>query len=139
MTGYSLRLKVKMRCCDIKFLSFPTMLDAPVHRGKNATHKTLQNPSRPCVMRVCGPNKAGRTVQNGPTFLRFASAITEQRKCWELVGQKFDRFQTLRNNSQQHATNCSRMYKRTQHVIYKNVGSCWPKIIIRSFARQLRV
>ena len=41
MTGYSLRLTVKMRCGGIKFLSFPTMLDAPVHRWKNKTHKTL--------------------------------------------------------------------------------------------------
>ena len=36
--------------------------------------------------------------QTNPTLLRYASAITEQKKCWELFAQKFDRFQTLRNN-----------------------------------------
>ena len=33
--------------------------------------------------------------------LGYVSAITEQKKCWELLAQKFDRFQTLRNNMQQ--------------------------------------
>ena len=33
--------------------------------------------------------------------LGYASAITEKKKCWELLAQKFDRFQTLRNNMQQ--------------------------------------
>ena len=43
-------------------------------------------------------------VQTDPTLLRYASAITEQKKCWELLAEEFDRFQTLRNNIQQHAT-----------------------------------
>ena len=44
----------------------------------------------------------GRAVQTDPTLLRKpASAITEQKKCWELLAEKFDRFQTLRNNMQQ--------------------------------------
>ena len=43
----------------------------------------------------------GRPVQTDPTLLRYASAITEQKKCWELLAEKFDRFQTLRNNMQQ--------------------------------------
>ena len=37
---------------------------------------------------------------------------------------KFDRFQTLRSNSQQYATRCNRVSKRTQHVTSNNVGSC---------------
>ena len=41
--------------------------------------------------------------QTDPTLLCYASAITEQKKCWELLAQNFDRFQTLSNNSQQHA------------------------------------
>ena len=48
-----------------------------------------------------GPNNVGRAVQTDPTLLRYASAITEQRKCWELLAEKFDRFQTLLNNIQQ--------------------------------------
>ena len=62
---------------------------------------------KPCVMSVRGPNNVGRAVQTDPTLLRYASAITEQKKCWELLAEKFDRFQTLRNNIQQHATGCA--------------------------------
>ena len=35
----------------------------------------------------------------------------------------FDRFQSLRNNSQQHATSRNRVCKRTQHVTSNNVAS----------------
>ena len=52
-------------------------------------------------MSVRGPNNVGRAVQTDPTLLRYASAIMEQKKCWELLAEKFDRFQTLRNNMQQ--------------------------------------
>ena len=49
---------------------------------------------------VCGPYNVERTVQTDPTLLHYASAIPEQKKCWELLAEKFDRFQTLRNNIQ---------------------------------------
>ena len=42
-------------------------------------------------MSMCGPNNVGRAVQTNPSLLRYASAITEQKKCWELLAQKFDR------------------------------------------------
>ena len=58
-------------------------------------------------MSTCGPNKVGRAVQMDPTLLRDALVITEQKKCWESLAEKFDRFQTLRNNIQQHATGCA--------------------------------
>ena len=61
---------------------------------------------KPGVMSVHGPNNVRRAVQTDPTLLRYASAITEQKKCWELLAEKFDRFQTLRN-IQQHATGCT--------------------------------
>ena len=67
---------------------------------------------KPCVMSVRGPNNVGRAVQTDPTLLRYASAITEQKKCWELLSEKFDRFQTLRNNTQQHPRTCNRVYSR---------------------------
>ena len=60
--------------------------------------------------------------------------------CWELLRPfvrsfKFDRFQTLGNNTQQHSTTCNRVYKRTQHVITSNkVESCWPTML-RPFTR----
>ena len=43
--------------------------------------------------------------------------------CWL---NEFDRFQTLRHNSQQHATTYNRECKRTQHVTPNNVKSSWP-------------
>ena len=76
-----------------------------------------------CVISVRGPNNVGRAVQTDPTLLRYASAITEQKKCWELLAEKFDRFQTLRNNTQQHPTTCNRVCKQTQHVTSNNVAS----------------
>ena len=45
-------------------------------------------------MRVRGPNNVGRGVQTDPTLLRYASAIMEQKKFWELLAEKFDRLQT---------------------------------------------
>ena len=56
-----------------------------------------------------------RAVQTNPTLLRYASAKTKRKKCWELLPKKFDRFQTLRNNSQRYATTCNGVPKRTQH------------------------
>ena len=64
---------------------------------------------KPRVMNTRGPNNVGRAVQTDPTLLLYASAITEQKKCWELLAEKFDRFQTLRNNTQQHPTTCNRV------------------------------
>ena len=56
------------------------------------------------LARARGPNNVGRVVQTDPTLLRYASAITEQKKCWELLAEKFDRFilyATTSNNMQQ--------------------------------------
>ena len=80
------------------------------------------------------PQQCWKSCANGPTLLRYASAITEQKKCWELLAEKLDRFQTLRNNTQQHPTTCNRVCKRTQHVTSNIVGSCWPTML-RPFAR----
>ena len=62
-----------------------------------------------------------------PTFFRYASAITEQKKYWEghLLAHTFDRFQTLRNNSKQHAAT----YNNIQHCLHTdatcNIQQCW--------------
>ena len=88
----------------------------------------------PCVISVRGPNNVGRAVQTDPTLLCYASAITEQENCWELLAEKFDRFQTLCNNTQQLPTTCNRVCKRTQHVTSNNFGSCW-LTMLRPFAR----
>ena len=70
-------------------------------------------------MSVRGPNNVGRAVQTDPTLLRYASAITEQKKCWELLAEKFDRFQTLRNNMQQ----------GVQTDATCNIQQCWELLV----------
>ena len=55
-------------------------------------------------MRNAWPQQCWKSCANGSNLLRYASAIQEQKKCWKLLAEKFDRFQTLRNNIQQHAT-----------------------------------
>ena len=72
-----------------------------------ALSKKKTRKCEPSIMHVRGFNNVGRAVKTDPKLLRYASVITEQKKCWELLAQKFDRFQTLRNNSQQHATGCA--------------------------------
>ena len=59
-------------------------------------------------MRVRGPNNIGRAVQLDPTLLRHASANTEQKKCWTVVGSKLQpvsnfaqKLSITRNNMQQ--------------------------------------
>ena len=83
-------------------------------------------------MSMRGPKNVRRAVQTNPTLLRYASAIMEQKICWELLAEKFDRFQT----AQQHPTTCNRVCKRTQQVTSNNVGSCWPTML-RLLARSL--
>ena len=77
-------------------------------------------------MSVRGPNNVRRALQTNPTLLRYASAITEQKKCWELLAERFDRFQTLRNNIQEHATGCA-----------NGRGCCCWLTMLRPFARSL--
>ena len=76
-------------------------------------------------MSVRGPNNVGRVVQTDPTLLRYTSAITEQKKCWESLAEKFDRFQTLRNNLQQHATGRAngRNIQQCLQLLANNVAS----------------
>ena len=109
----------------------PTMFGPTVHRGKDTTHKSLLTTRNERAW----PNNVGRAVQTNPTLLRDASAITEQKKYWELFAENFDRFQTLRNNIQQHETGpCN----PTQHVTSNNAGSYWPTML-HPFSRGLRL
>ena len=72
------------------------------------------NLCNPCLMCVRGPNNVGRAVQMDPTSLRNASAITEQKKCWQLFSNVWpvSNCATTLYNTQQHLT-------RTQHVTSK--------------------
>ena len=113
----------------------PTMLGPAVHYGKDPTHKTLETM---CIARAW-PQQCWKSCAYGSNivFRSHAWMITEQKKCWELLAQKFDRFQPLRNHSQQHAKTYNNMQqgvKRTQHVTSHNVGSCW-QTMLRPLAR----
>ena len=59
----------------------PTRLGPAVYRGKDTSQQ-------------CWTSSA-----TDPTFFRHSSAIMEQKKCWEFLAQKVNRFQNLRNNS----------------------------------------
>ena len=72
-------------------------------------------------MSVRGPNNVGRAVQTNPTLLRYASAITEQKKCWELLAEKFDRFHLF----QQHGTTSNNMQQSVQTDATCNIQQCW--------------
>ena len=98
----------------------PTMLGLAEHRGKVQPISLCKS----CVLSVRGRNNVGRPVQTDPTFLRYASAITEQKKCWELLAEKFDRFQTLRNNMQQGVqTDATCNIQQCWELFANNVGS----------------
>ena len=95
--------------------------------GLYPSHDALQVPTLlGVVASVCTPLPT--RTQELPTLLA--------QQCWELL--RFDRFQTLRNNTQQHPTTSNGVCKRTQHVRSNNVESCWPTML-RPFARGLRV
>ena len=65
---------------------------------------------------ICLQTDATTLYIVGPTMLGVVVSV-----CTLL--NRFDRFQTLRNNSQQHATSCNSACKRTQHVTSNNVAS----------------
>ena len=65
-----------------------TMLAPAVYCGEDTTHKTLETMfNARAWLQQCE-----NAVKMGPTLLRYAWAITEQKKCWELLGQNFDWF-----------------------------------------------
>ena len=68
-------------------------------------------------MRLRDPNNVGRAVQTDPTLLHYSSAITEQKKCWELLAQSLTAFKLCATT----LATCNRVRKLTQHVTSKNV------------------
>ena len=84
----------------------PTILGPAVHRGKDTTHKTLETM---CHARTW-PQQCSEELQLCKRIQHCCATLqrfTGQKKCWELLSQSFDRFQTLRYNAQQHATGCA--------------------------------
>ena len=81
-----------------------------VHREKDATLTTLETMCNAYAWSL----QCWKSCANGSNIVafHFSDQLTEQKKCWELLAQNFDRFQTLRNNCQQHATT-------------RNIQQCW--------------
>ena len=80
------------------------------------------------LMRVRGPNmlkELYKRIQHCFATLRWSRNKTRL----DILAKKFHLFQNWRNNSQQHATTCNRVCKRTQLVTSTNVASCWPKML----------
>ena len=93
--------KIRKATCK-RTQQLPTMLGLMVHRR-------MDQPIKSCTL----VKWRGRAVQTDSTLLCYASAITKQNKCLAaLLAPKFDRFETLCNDSQQHATKCDGMCKR---------------------------
>ena len=65
--------------------------------------------------------------------------ITEQKNFWQFLVKKFDQFQTLCSNSQQHATTCNSVCKWTQNLTSKYFGSCWPKGLFTGLYRSINL
>ena len=73
----------------------PIMLELAAHYAIILIHWSFQletvlwhidwSPRRPWVMRMRDTNNVERAAQTNPTLLQYASAITEQKKCWELL------------------------------------------------------
>ena len=107
----------------------PILLGPAVHRVE--TLETMCNERE-------RPQQCWGSCVNGSNIVALRFGDHGTKECWELLAQNFDRFRTLCNNSQQHATTCNRVCKRTQHATSNNVGSCWPTML-RPFARGFRI
>ena len=76
-------------------------------------------------MRVHRPSKVERAAQKDSTLLRNASAITGQKKYWELFGPKsLTSFKLCTATPTTLKTQVTE-WKTTHHVTLINVGSCW--------------
>ena len=68
-----------------------------------------------------------------PCKRAYASPVTEQSKCWDLLGQKFDQFQTVRNKCQ-HCCGSMQTDATSRNIVGpNNVECCWPTML-RPFA-----
>ena len=101
------------------------MLKPVVHHGRDTTHKTLETR---CNARAWS-QQCWKSCANGSNIVALRFGDYGTKECCDLFAQKFNEFQTLHKNSQQHPKTCSGVCKRTQHVTLSNVGSCWPTML----------
>ena len=111
----------------------PTMLGTTVYCGKDTTRKTLETT---CNARAW-PQQFWMSCANGSNIVALRVGDHRTKEMLGVVGSKVWPVQTLCSNSQQHATTCNRVCKRTQHVTSNKVGRCWPTML-RPFALYIR-
>ena len=97
-----------------------TVLGPAVHRWKDTTHKSLSTMRNERAW----PQQCWKSCANWSNIVALRFCDHGTKEMLGVLAEKFDRFQTLRNNTQQHPTTCNRVCKRTQHVTSNNVGSC---------------
>ena len=95
-----------------------------LHSGKNTTLKTCCLQGGHVLCTCVAPAMLEELCKR----IQHCCATLRRSRNKRNVG-KFDWFQTLRNNSQQHATTCNRVCKQTQHLTSNNVGSCGPPML----------
>ena len=103
----------------------PTMLGSGVHRGKDTTHKTLETICDHVHDHVyCGRTWPLRKwIQHCCATFRRSQNKRNVGSCWLKSLTGFKLCTTTPNNTQQLATTCKRMRKRTQYTISKKVAS----------------
>ena len=71
------------------------------------------------------PLQCWKSCANGSNIVafHFSDQLTEQKRCWELSAQNFDRFQALHNNCRQHAT--TRNIQQCWELLTNNVEFIW--------------
>ena len=109
---------------SLKCKSFKSLV-----QGQGIYYSILQQWLPVCSLRLS--HTVCKRIQN------CCAALHRTKKCCELSALKFDRYQTLRNNSEQHATTFNSFCKRTQHVTSNYVRICCPTMLC-PFARHFK-
>ena len=91
------------------------------HLVFNALINAVPTPWRLYVMRVGGQNNVGIAVQTDIQHCWATLPRSRNKKCWELLAQTFDQFQTSCNSSQEQNNNMQYGVKTNANC---NIQSC---------------
>ena len=105
------------------FVEKATFTVPKTHTTTRISLTTLQSIKNNCIKNTLCVTLRANGRNNSQVRLHVDKSLTG-----------FKLWATAPNNTQQHATTCNRVCKRTQHVASYNVASCWPTVL-RPFAR----
>ena len=71
------------------------------------------------------PQQCWKSCANGSDIVALRLSDHGKKKCWELLAEKFDRFQT----AQQHATTSKNMQQGVQTDATCNIQQCWELLV----------